>query len=425
MILLRASISGKDPFHNFKLVRELLFRGVICMRSALAIVVATLMLGLISQPMLAQVHVDVPALQSIHMTDTLAGWAVTREQDRSSGGLGNALLHTIDGPIRWRDVTPLSRSERQPLVTAFAVLTSRIAWISIQTPGDADAPFRIFHTVDGGRTWRSVRVSTFGVSSIHFVNSQNGWAITDAVGYMGGGEEVNIYRSTDGGDYWIRIASACIRGSAICENTPENEDSGLPLYGYKVDITFLSAMTGWITGSIFYVTHTAGRSWREQTLPLPAGVTSSWHRGYSPPAFFSAQEGIMPVFYISNQSTPPAAIAVYYATRDGGGTWKYTEPISITPDNLACWHITCRRFRPSSFADMNHGWMTDGDTLYMTRDGGRQWTTARLPLFSEVRDLQFISPQVGWAVRQTFPFLLKTTDGGYKWELVPYAISRQ
>lgn len=74
---------------------------------------------------------------------------------------------------------------------------------------------------------------------------------------------------------------------------------------------------------------------------------------------------------------------------------------------------------------MNHGGMIDGDVLFTTINGGRRWTKLRLPVFADVRDLQFRSPQVGWAARQMSPFLLNTTDGGHTWAPVPYAISRQ
>jgi photosystem II stability/assembly factor-like uncharacterized protein len=251
---------------------------------------------------------------------------------------------------------------------------------------------------------------------------------------MGGNVEVNIYRSTDGGETWIRVASACIQSSPICKNTPDNENSGLPLHGNKVDITFLSTTTGWVTGTILYVTHDSGRTWREQKLPLPTTVTSSWEGEYSPPTFFTAKDGIMPVFYVSGQSTSSATLAVFYATDDGGTTWRHTVPVSITKGYLNCWHYTCPRYRPSSFADMSHGWMTDGGALYMTNDGGRQWPAVRLPLFGDVKQLDFTSPEVGWAVRitaaygggkPTFPFLLKTLDGGRTWSPVTYTISRQ
>ncbi len=390
------------------------------MRGALTITIATLTLGLTSQPKLSQARPEIPALESVYMIDTMTGWAVTSERARPSGELTRALLQTTDGGARWRDVTPTRSPGRQIRVVAVAVLTSRIAWVSIQTSPDLP---RIFHTADSGRTWTGAKVSKFGVSSIYFVNSLNGWAIADAVGFMGGGMEVNIYRSTDGGANWTRVASACEQTTPICKNTPANENSGLPLHGHKVDITFLNTTTGWVTGTILYVTHDAGRTWREQKLPLPPVVTSSWEREYDPPKFFTAQDGIMPVFYLNAQSTSSKAVAVFYATHDGGTTWRYATPVFITQGYLDCQHYTCRRYRSSSFADMNHGWIADGGALYMTSDGGRQWTKVRIPLLANVRALQFITPQVGLAVREDFPFLLKTIDGGHTWAPVSYSIS--
>ena len=74
---------------------------------------------------------------------------------------------------------------------------------------------------------------------------------------------------------------------------------------------------------------------------------------------------------------------------------------------------------------MNDGGMIDGDVLYTTSNGGHRWTRLRLPVFADMRDLQFNSPQVGWAAaRQMSPFLLNTTDVGHTWAPVPYAISR-
>jgi photosystem II stability/assembly factor-like uncharacterized protein len=73
---------------------------------------------------------------------------------------------------------------------------------------------------------------------------------------------------------------------------------------------------------------------------------------------------------------------------------------------------------------MNHGWIADGDTLYVTIDSGRQWTTIRSTSFPGAKQLDFISPQVGWAVAREVPFLLKTLDGGRTWFAVTYTILR-
>lgn len=73
--------------------------------------------------------------------------------------------------------------------------------------------------------------------------------------------------------------------------------------------------------------------------------------------------------------------------------------------------------------------------LHVTNDGGRQWTEVRPnKFFADITQLDFISRNVGWAVRNTDPFgggarqaspsLLKTLDGGRTWTPLDYAILR-
>src|SRR5439155_27039799 len=90
--------------------------------------------------------------------------------------------------------------------------------------------------------------------------------------------------------------------------------------------------------------------------------------------------------------------------------------------------------QPSKFVNMNHGWVKDEDILYVTSDGGRRWMSIRHNLlFADVTQLEFISREVGSAVRsplhgdgkQTFPFLLKTKEAGRTWVPVPYTILHQ
>jgi photosystem II stability/assembly factor-like uncharacterized protein len=159
--------------------------------------------------------------------------------------------------------------------------------------------------------------------------------------------------------------------------------------------------------------------------------------GGQPPKFFTAQDGtLLTLFNLFDDSGEHTGRAVVlYATHDGGNTWTHTTPLAVSKSQTPYYAI----------ADMNHVWVTHGGVLHATSDGGRQWATLPPPpLFANpnagsepwnlasVTQLDFISPEVGWAVRNarhrldppTFPFLLKTLDGGRTWSPVTYTILR-
>ncbi len=381
------------------------------MRAVLVTVIMMLTLVPGHWPVLASARVGTPALDSIHMVDALAGWAVTVTREPSA----NELLSTTDGGLQWTDVTPLNSSRRKIRVGHLAVLNSLIAWV------ESDEPVQIFHTVDGGRTWRSpTPVPVFQAygnptpysigGTLHFVDTRNGWLMI-GVG-AAGSMEVDVHRTTDGGHTWVKVA----------HTTTGNERSGLPFGGDKDGITFLNTTTGWITGydvgcpgAYLFVTHDGGRTWRDQKLPGPSEVTihsnGYWHESTQPPVFFSARDGVLPTtlyYSVMSRCSGDKSVVVFYVTHDGGATWIYTTPVAGNGTS------------PSSFADVNHGWVSEGNLLYQTKDGGQWWTTIPLPpAFADIKQLDFISPQVGWAVRRASPFLLKTLDGGHTWAPVP------
>ncbi len=373
------------------------------MWATLAIVMATVTLNLGYDSVLAQTQPnDVPPLESIHMLDALTGWAVTARSQSST------LLRTTDGGAHWVVVGPLDSSGQEIAVYQVSVLTALIAW-AVPAGTIPATTTQIFHTIDGGRTWSHVTIPARSGYSIHFINARDGWLLSDE-GPALGSQAVDVYRSTDAGETWTRVARAGLG----------DESNGLPFGGDKGGVTFLNATTGWITGitngldSIYlFVTHDGGSAWRQQQLPVPPQAGPHWEAFTKPPTFFTARDGILPVSYsIFNNSRVNGEIIVFYMTHDGGATWKYT-----TPPSACC---------SSSFADINHGWVTDGHLLYITSDGGRNWTEIRPgPLFADVRQLDFVSPDVGWAVRETSPFLLKTVDGGYTWAPMTYTISRR
>jgi photosystem II stability/assembly factor-like uncharacterized protein len=333
------------------------------------------------------------------MINSQAGWAVTYGYD------ANVLLQTSDGGSDWKDVTP---SSVQRIFGLYAP-TALTAWVG---------PFR---TVDGGGTWKQGAIPAHGgIRSIHFINARDGWLLALGEALMGS-VEAFVYRSTDGGENWILVARADFHNG----DSGSSGSRGLPLYGSKSDITFLSATTGWITGGhgivpnwlYLYITRDAGRTWRQQKLPPPPQMTPRWFSWTYPPKFFTSRNGILPVFLSPEESSAP--VIVFYVTHDGGGTWTPTRPVSVVKWSSAGWLV------PYSFPDMDNGWVSDGDTLFATRDGGRQWTAIQpAQPFADVKQIDFVSPQIGFAVSKISPYLQKTLDGGRTWRAVNYTISR-
>jgi photosystem II stability/assembly factor-like uncharacterized protein len=421
-ISLQDSRVGRDLFDSARHVDCGFTRRYAHMRITLAVVMATLALGLGHSSTFAQALAgSVPALASIDMVDALTGWAVTQE----SGA--ERLLHTSDRGRHWLDVSPAKPSDEQAASYRVSVLGSHVAWAALSdTAGWAlTGTTHVFHTVDGGRTWSNVAVAALDAMSIHFINPHEGWLLSEEWDGSGMGRAAaNVYRSIDDGAIWSNVAAT----------SAHNQRSGLPLAGHKMAITFRDAATGWITGGgnvsdqlLVYVTRNSGRTWRRQQLPLPRQVTSPWQGHPTPPKFFTVRDGVLAVEYDYGETQQPpstAQIVVFYVSHDGGMTWADTTPVHA---RLASWRT------PPTFVDMSHGWATDGLVLHATSDGGQLWTTIpTAPPFAAVEQLDFISPQIGWALRSSessggtpkSPSLLETLDGGRTWASIAYTISR-
>jgi photosystem II stability/assembly factor-like uncharacterized protein len=105
---------------------------------------------------------------------------------------------------------------------------------------------------------------------------------------------------------------------------------------------------------------------------------------------------------------------VIYVTHDGGTTWRSTMPVFA---NLSSSH----------FLDIEHGWLTDGTTLFATSDGGQHWAKLTPSAnFKHITQLDFVSSTLGWAISDQgngSSLLLKTTDGGQIWMQITPVIS--
>lgn len=356
------------------------------------------------------------SFSEIEMKDATTGWA-TAYLNPFVEGATPLILHTTDGGAHWRNVTPhrsalaaqSSLAPFYPLSNGAAVrtedfLTGSTAWV-------LTLPNHFFKTTDGGQTWQPVNAPAGIIRQFTFLDALHGWVITENA------RAAVVYQTTDGGAHWTNMQRG---GSAFPLQTP--------FWGMR----FLNLTTGWaaflnttVAGSVLiYKTADSGATWQLQQLALPAGATAPI--SVNPPQFFNDKDGMIEVGYdggIAGQvhqytndrpASGGSSASGLYATQDGGATWQ--GPIILNS------------LESPNFIDTLHGWALNstGSGLLATGNSGHTWTTVPVsPNFTEMGDLNFVSGQIGWAIKydSVGDFLLKTEDGGHTWTQIKINVS--
>ncbi|HKG21239.1 MAG TPA: YCF48-related protein [Blastocatellia bacterium] len=141
-----------------------------------------------------QPGLEIPTVNAIHFVDQNTGWAVGAD----SKGNG-VVLKTADGGAAWS----AQRLAFKQSPTCVFFVDAATGWMGAGTPLPQDedsngGPSDLLATTDGGATWRSARRLPVSISDIFFLDKANGWA----AGYRG-----SIYQTTDGGVSWIQQRS--------------------------------------------------------------------------------------------------------------------------------------------------------------------------------------------------------------------------
>ena len=267
-------------------------------------------------------------------------------------GSNGYLLGTTDGGVTWT---------RGPQVGAAADRASALALQFVSaSQGWLVHAGQLLQTGDAGATWSLVPLPGHprDVVSMHFVDAQRGWAVSDSGG---------VYATFDGGRAWVAQG---------------------PLGGRLNAVRFGNPSVGIATGL-------DGRIWRTEN----AGAVWTPHAG---PA------GILRQLTFVDSSTAWVAgddgLVVYSA--DAGVTWR----------NVAipgCGHC---HFSNVFFADASNGWLVGGGSVFATRDGGGTWAAHPLQTVGGVfvipDRLFFIDAFTGWAGDQYSGGIWATATGG-------------
>ena len=234
----------------------------------------------------------------VDMLSTTEGWSLSHP---ITGDHAN-IWHTIDGGKTWKQQGPLFR---------------QLNGISFSDASHGVAVGNEFRfTADGGKTWQLGSTLSGTMYDVDLVDQNTAYA-------CGFGE---VRKTTDGGLTWV--------------------SQPIPLFGNFVGIDFVSATTGWVVGA----------------------------------------EGSV------------------YNTTNGGATWVRQR------------HDSSKFFTGVSFVSAAEGWVCGNSTILHTTDGGATWASQSVPSGADAIEIRFIDSQNGWAAG-ALRSILHTSNGGQTWTL--------
>jgi photosystem II stability/assembly factor-like uncharacterized protein len=333
-------------------------------------------------------------LANLHMMDEQRGWGID---------VSEHIVHTADGGHIWKDVTPPSGAFRNSGFFAFDANTA-YATPYYETSSLAPNIASVWNTNDGGDSWREYQIDLNGAPSdyvpiaLPFLNEWNGWLLVNIAP-----DRDILYRTMNHGEDWS-LVSDHLSGSMAMNVT---------------GMVFQNQQTGWLSTSdmdtatnptanwSIYQSTDAGHTWNKYQLPAPHTLPES----FTGHIVRCGAEGInmLPpstlgvTIQCSLNTEPQSSYEYYFHSPDGGKTWvswPKTGDVEFI-NNLYGWRMTERNGSLSQ--------------IEKTQDGGSTWEKVKTVQWEG--DLDFVTPQVGWAIARQGDAvaLVSTSDGGRTW----------
>jgi len=248
-------------------------------------------------------------VQTSGVTVRLRGVSAVSEQVAWASGAESTVLRTVDGGKSWQKLT----------VTSDALDFRDVAAVNAQTAyvlaiGNGPAS-RIYKTTDAGKTWtlqfRNEDPKAF-LDAMSFWDANNGIVFGDSVN-----GQFYIMTTNDGGRVWSRLPTTNLPPAL------ENE-GGFAASGTIVAVfgkTHAWIGTGAAAKARVLRTADRGRTWQVADTPLAAGPSS----GIFSIAFRDATHGVIAGGDYRKEQEAVDNLAV---TNDGGVTWKLVKGLS-------------------------------------------------------------------------------------------------
>jgi photosystem II stability/assembly factor-like uncharacterized protein len=262
---------------------------------------------------------------------------------------------------------------------------------ALAPPGDVYNRHWLLRTIDGGRSWQSVRKPAdagYAVSSVDFVDNRTGYATSPR--RCGAG----LYRTDDGGATWHAVPGSCIHG----------------VQAYSVD--FVDPRRGFLAGDslerrVVLATSDGGRTWTTRSN-VPSQL-KSWIRV----EFDSSGREGWGLRGECDPFHPPCALdSGLWHTVDGGSTWQRQRPPLVDDFDAI---------------DSTHVWAVGSGTtasgvLWKTTNGGRSWKRIAGSRGVAPEAVSFAGRRV---VAETLAGYLWSADSGRTWRWLDVRFPRE
>jgi photosystem II stability/assembly factor-like uncharacterized protein/PKD repeat protein len=306
-------------------------------------------------------------------------------------------LNSLKAQQRWKRLTTAPQSYR---LDDFHFINPNQGWAispcyNYLTP---HKPGQIYKTNDGGLSWQTlVTNSTTFFRAVGFADSLTGW-----VGNLADTglthDTVPLYHTVDGGITWQPVT-----------NIPNPQPKGICGISVVTD-SIIYAYGRYYGPPVLIKTTDKGATWTSTDMsPYASGLVDAH--------FFNKDTGFVTGCIGNTQTEQQQALIL--STFDGGATWQ-TRHISTRPSEEV-WKISfpSRNIGYASIEYQNGAAITNVNTYFLkTTDGGLTWTD--MPFISpgtfyDLEGIGFLNDSVGWIGGDPCLPTYKTTDGGTTW----------
>jgi photosystem II stability/assembly factor-like uncharacterized protein len=322
--------------------------------------------------------------------------------------LALVLLATSGGLYLWRSAanpipSPSGLRGNAPALLSITSLSDREAWVTAR--GNSAYSSVLMHTTDGGVSWHQM-FSVAGFGSLRFADQRRGVLLSWKPGADPTTSTPAVYSTDDAGGHWRAVTLPDVGAGSVGVPFFLDPDHGWVLVtrAQAPDDQFAQAATLWRTSD-------GGRHWEALIRVDGAHVFSNGVAATDQLLSVSFQD--RDTGWIVGQGL--AASAVVYLTQDGGRDWTPAQlPAGLPgPAREDLLYAADPAFSPNGRGvlpvidrTINHTW------VYQTSDRGSSWKEPHVAPGTAL-DISFVDGSVGWAVVGGVAWL--TTDSGKSW----------